>query len=94
MKKALIAISRQRGHYKIEVYIDAQIHPATVFGCREGLVPVLAALERGEGKKAAVSAASESDTLTAPTSIAVRLPSGRYIAYGLVVAQDPRTNSP
>jgi hypothetical protein len=94
MKKALITIARERGHFRIEVYIDGQIEPTTVFGCREGIEPILDSLGSGERYKRTVGATSEPDTITPPATIAVRLPSGRYIAYGCVVAQDPFPDGP
>jgi hypothetical protein len=94
MKKCLITIARERGHFRIEVYVDGQIEPTTVFGCREGLSPMLAGFETGERDYRAVAAAPETNAVTAPSSIAVRLPSGRYIAYERVLAQDPVPDRP
>jgi len=89
MKKAFVAITRERGHFRIEVYVDGNVQPATVFGCRDSLLPLLAALETAQGKKGAVVADSAPDAVGVPASIAISLPSGRLIAYGLVLGQDP-----
>jgi hypothetical protein len=92
MKKAFIAITRERGHFRIEVYVDSNVDPATVFGCRESLLPLLAALETGKGYDRAVVPDSTPDAIGVPASIAISLPSGRLIAYGLVLGQDPFTD--
>jgi hypothetical protein len=94
MKHAHITVTRERGHFRIEVYVDAAIEPATVFGCREALLPILAAMETAEAQESAVAPRSESNTITTPATVTVRLPSGRYISYALVLAQDPTANRP
>lgn len=94
MQKALITLTREGRYFRVEVYVDGNIEPATVFGCRDRLLPVLAALETGQGTDGARWSSTEPYTLTAPTSIAVRLPSGRFIAYSLVIAQEPFPDGP
>ena len=89
MQKAFVAITRERGHFRIEVYVDGNVQPATVFGCRDSLLPLLAALETGKGQQTPVVATSESDPIGVPSAIAISLPSGKFVAYGLVIGLDP-----
>ena len=71
----------KRGHWEVEMRVDGQVDPATVFGCRQGFEPMLRALQSAEAKVTAVSAGTVSDALDTGPSITVSMPSGRKLTF-------------
>jgi len=66
-----------------ELGVGTHIQPTTVFGCREGVAPLLAGLIAAESHYASVGAIPERDAGDAPSAIAVTMPSGRVLTFVL-----------
>jgi hypothetical protein len=89
-----IEVTRQSGGYVVKVYIDSQIEPTTIFGCRESLLPVLRALGRAEREQHAVSSRPEAHMAIGPATITVALPMGDTVTYGRVLTQEVVASAP
>jgi hypothetical protein len=89
-----IKLTDKRGHWEVEMRVDGQVDPATVFGCRQGFEPMLRALQTAEAKVTAVSAGSISDPVHAGPSITVTMPSGRKLSFHFVGGTEPIAEFP
>jgi hypothetical protein len=83
----LVKVTRQMERYLIQVYVDGQIEPTTVFGCREALFPVLRALGGRAAHQNGIAPLRELHGASSPATIAVQLPRGDVLTYGLVLPQ-------
>jgi hypothetical protein len=89
-----IKVHRERERYRIAVYVDGQIEPTTVFGCRECLLPILERLGAAQGKKAPVFSTTEFRAAGGVTSVAVHLPRGDVVTYAAALPQKMIAESP
>jgi hypothetical protein len=89
-----IKVHRERERYRIAVYVDGQVEPTTVFGCRECLLPILKRLGAAQGKKAPIFSTSEFNTAGGVTSVAVHLPRGDVVTYAATLPQKMLANAP
>jgi hypothetical protein len=76
------------------VYIDGEIKPTTVFGCRESITPIVNALLRAEGEQHAAWSAPHSDMGAMPAAITFHLPGKRAVTYGVILPQQPLADGP
>jgi hypothetical protein len=76
-----VKLTDQRGHWAVELRVDGQIEPSTIFGCRQGFEPILRALATAEAKVTAVSAGAVGDAWDSGPSITVSMPSGRKLTF-------------
>ncbi len=87
MSRLSVNVTSERRMYRIEVYIDGEVQPTTVFGCNEGIAPVLRALSAAHAENGPGAATPDTHSRGAPSSITFHLPGLRTVVYSLVIAQ-------
>jgi hypothetical protein len=78
-----ITISREVRHWRIEVQVKGGVEPSTVFGCYDGMMPMLGGLLAAEAEVNAVAALPERKPAAPPPTVTVRMPSGRLLTFEL-----------
>jgi hypothetical protein len=94
MKRIAIHLTHHARGWRIMLNVDGQIEPSTVFGCREGLFPLIAGLVATEAQVAAVRAGTQRNMGDAPTLITVTMPSGRELTFRLAEDEQLAANVP
>ena len=93
-----VQLTRERSHWRCELYVDSEVEPRTIFGCSQGLEPIIRALSAAEAKITAVGPLSEFNPIYAEPRITVTMPSGRDLAFSFsrgeqLVADVPESGS-
>lgn len=94
MAQLTVKVGAEKRLYRVEVYIDGEIEPTTVFGCRDGFGPVLAALEATEGQDDSIWSRAHAAVRGSPSTIAFHLPSGRIVTFGVIIPQQRVAHGP
>lgn len=88
MSSIFVHLSAEAGHWRIGFNINGKVQPAEVFACRSGLDPLLRGLRAAETEYDRVGPLAEGDARRMPTTIAVRMPSGRVLSFRLYSVQE------
>lgn len=94
MRDLTVKLLSERGHWRVEVYVDGEVEPRTIFGCRAGFEPILRCLLTAEAQVTAVSAGSKLDPTRSVPSITVAMPSGRRLSFRFVGGQEGIPDAP
>jgi hypothetical protein len=94
MSDFVIEVTTQRDHYRVEVYVDGEVQPRTIFGCRDALKPILDCLESTARQEGVGWTRPETDTRHNVPEIAFLLPTGRSLTYVLARTQQPLSSGP
>lgn len=94
MSKLLVEVGSELRHYRIAVYVDGEIQPTTVFGCHEGIAPILRALGAAHGEYRTGGPTPQTHPSGAPSSITFHLPGDRLVTYSLVLPQQSNAFGP
>jgi hypothetical protein len=87
MSSITVDISRQARHYRVALAIDGQIQPRAVFGCTDGLEPMLRGLMAAESEVAAVWTRPEGAVRLTPPTVTIGMPSGSVLTFTLTTVQ-------
>jgi S-formylglutathione hydrolase FrmB len=94
MTSIAVNLTRQGRHWRIQVAVDGKIEPTDVFGCTDGMLPLLTGLERAESEANAIFSRPERQMRGAPPSITVAMPSGRHLTFELTSVQQALAEGP
>jgi hypothetical protein len=94
MATIAVNISREGRSWRIAFAVDGKVEPRHVFGCSDGMLPLIAGLMAAEAQAHAISSHAKSQMSTLPTTIAVGMPSGRTLTFSLTSLQEAYTLSP
>lgn len=94
VRSLAIKLLTERGHWRVEVYVDGQVDPTTIFGCRQGFEPMLRALLTADAKVTAVSTGSQKAMVGGEPRITVQMPSGRKLHFLFAGGQDSPADLP
>lgn len=89
-----VDVTSDRRHYRIEVHVDGDVEPTTVFGCHEALSKILLSLDPGHREQHTPGPAPEAGVGRGVTSITFHLPSGRILAFSRVAAYQGVAKTP
>jgi hypothetical protein len=89
-----VDVERHGGFWRITAYIDGAVKPTTVFGCRESITPIVAALLRAEGEQHAGWSAPHADMRGMPAAITFHLPGKRAVTYAIILPEQPLADGP
>jgi hypothetical protein len=87
MASIAVNIAREGRHWRIGFTIDGKVQPGNVFGCTDGMLPLLAGLMAAEAQANAISSHAEREMRTLPSVISVSMPSGRVLTFTLTSLQ-------
>lgn len=76
-----VTIARKSNHWEIEVQVEGRVEPRTIFGCYEGILPILSGLLAAQSEMDAIAALPQRDTAHTPPVVTVRMPSGRLLTF-------------
>lgn len=79
-----IEFLNQGRFWRIVFGVNGKVEPTGVFGCRDGILPMVAALRAAELEYDPISATSKTDPRRGPPTIAVSMPSGRVLTFALM----------
>jgi hypothetical protein len=94
MASITVNLTRQRRHWQIQIAVDGEIKPANVFGCSDGLLPLITGLERAEAQAHAIVTSPDSNMGGLPPTITVGMPSGRVLTFRLSSLQESLAHTP
>jgi hypothetical protein len=89
-----IKINRKGRHWVFEIDVDRSVQPTRVFGCSDGMLPLLASLISAEAQNTGVGTLTNSHSPTSPASISVTMPSGRLLTFNLATVENSLADSP
>jgi hypothetical protein len=89
-----IRVTAHTRHYRIETAINGEIQPRHIFGCRDGVLPILSFLTAAELEHHRIRTRGQSDTGSDEATITVSMPSGRVLTFKLASVQDAVSNLP
>ena len=89
-----ITIAREVRHWRIEVQVQGDVETRTIFGCNDGILPILSGLYAAQAEVHAVSARAERQPGELPPTVTVRMPSGRLLTFLLSSVQEPLPHAP
>lgn len=87
MPHIAVNITGQGRHWRIGFAIDGEVQPRNVFGCSEGMLPLVSGLLAAEAEANAILARAKGKVSALPTSITVGMPSGRFLTFTLTSVQ-------
>jgi hypothetical protein len=82
-----VNISREGRHWTIRLAVDGNIQPRNIFGCSDGLLPLVSSLLATDAEHAAIFASAKGNRTIRPAVIAVGMPSGRVLTFSLSSVQ-------
>jgi hypothetical protein len=88
MTSIFVRITTHGRHYRIESTINGKVDAANVFGCTDGMLPLLAWLTAAELQYAGIGARAETNSSDGEATITVEMPSGRLLTFALARAED------
>lgn len=94
MSRISVDVSRDSRHWVFHVYVNGEIQPTTVFGCRDALTPLLEALLTANSEENIPGSSSETAVSVGPTLVTFHLPMGAVVSYVRIGSQNPLPNSP
>lgn len=89
-----VKLTRDRGHWIIEMNVNGQVDSSTIFGCRDGLAPMVTTFLRAEAQIGSVEATTERYVACGPPYIAVTMPSGRVLSFGFIEGYEALSEPP
>ena len=87
MASIAVDITREGRHWRIAFTVDGQVEPRHVFGCSDGMLPLLAGFMAAEAQANAVRPNAKTQMRTLPSTVTVRMPSGRLLTFTLTSIQ-------
>jgi hypothetical protein len=89
-----ITFVRKPRHWQVEVKIDGDVEPRTIFGCNEGTSPLVGRLMAAEAEVYTIGALSKRPPGSSPPSITMRMPSGRLLTFDLTSVEQGHPEVP
>jgi hypothetical protein len=87
MSNITVDLSREGRHWTIKLAIDGQIQPRNIFGCSDGLMPLVSSLLATDAEHAAIFASTKRNRSVRPAVITIGMPSGRILTFLLASVQ-------
>ena len=94
MSHLTVDVARDGRYWRITTYVNGAVEPTTVFGCRDGIAPIVEALLTAQAQQDAAWSGAESRVRGVPSTITLHLPGDRSIIYGVILPEEMVSQSP
>jgi hypothetical protein len=89
-----VKLSRELRHWQFEIEVDSEIQSRRIFGCSEGVTPLVRSLLAAESQETIPGTSANRDAGYRPSRITVTMPSGRLLTFELRQADESVSEIP